>query len=131
VVFLTFYFDPLSRDREVWMTTLARRSVQTIKNRTQYVESFVDSETSNEFTVLRLSERQSPQRQLFIVTLNDTQADGEVIPFAEIATSSTNKLRYVVKPSEQYPQLADAHLLDMIETVITIFMKKNWNNNIH
>lgn len=113
------------------MRTLARRSVQTIKNRTQVVSSFIDSDTSNEFTVLRLNERQSPERQLFIVTLNNSSVDGEVIPFAEIATSTSSKLRYVVKPAIQYPQLADSHLLDRIETAIAIYMKKNWNNNLH
>ncbi|WP_072208291.1 hypothetical protein [Pantoea ananatis] len=113
------------------MRTLARRSVQTINNRTQFVSSFVDSDTSNEFIVRRLSERDSPARQLFIVTVNNNVIDGEIIPFAEIATSSTNKLRYVVKPMQQYPQLADSHLLDRIETAIAIYMKKNWNNNLH
>lgn len=113
------------------MRTLARRSVQTIKNRTQVVSSFVDSDSSNEFIVRRLSERQSPDRQLFIVTLNNSSVDGEVIPFAEIATSSTSKLRYVVKPAEQYPQLADSHLLDRIETAIAIYMKTIRNNNLH
>lgn len=113
------------------MRTLARRSVQTIKNRTQVVSSFVDSDTSNEFTVRRLSERQSPERQLFIVTLNNASVDGEIIPFAEIATSASNKLRYVVKPDVQYPEFAESHLLDMIETAIAIYMKKNWNNNLH
>lgn len=113
------------------MRTLARRSVQTINNRTQVVGSFVDSETSNEFVVRRLSERQSPERQLFIVTLNHPPVNGEVIPFAEVATSSSNKLRYIVKPDVQYPEFADQHLLDMIETAIAIYMKKSWNNNLH
>lgn len=113
------------------MRTLARRSVQTIKNRTQVVSSFVDSDTTNEFIVRRLSERQSPDRQLFIITLNVNSHEGEVIPFAEIATSSSNKLRYIVKPDDQYPQLAKSQVLDMIETAIAIYMKKNWNNNLH
>lgn len=113
------------------MRTLARRSVQTINNRTQVVGSFVDSETSNEFVVRRLSERKAPERQLFIVTLNHPAVDGEVIPFAELATSSSNKLRYIVKPDVQYPEFAEPHLLDMIETAIAIYMKKNWNNNLH
>jgi hypothetical protein len=113
------------------MRTLARRSVQTIKNRTQFVSSFVDSDTSNEFIVRRLSERQSPDRQLFIVTLNANSNEGEVIPFAEIATSSSHKLRYVVKPDDQYPQLANSQVLDMIETAIAMYMNKNWKTRIH
>jgi len=113
------------------MTTLARRSVQTIRNRTQVVSSFVDSVSSTEFTVRRLSERASPSRQLFIITLDNSIVDDEVIPFAEIATSSSDKLRYIVKPSMQYPSLVDAHLLDRIETVIAIYMKTIRNSNFH
>lgn len=113
------------------MTTLAKRSVQTIKNCTHVVSSFVDDETSHEFTVRRLSVRQSPSRQLFIVTLDNNVVDGEIIPFAEIATSASTKLRYVVKPSQQYPSLTDSYLLDRIETLIAIYMKKNWTKNLH
>lgn len=116
-------------------TTIARRSIQTIENRTQIVSSFVDSKTLNEFFVRRLSERTSPNRQLFIITLNNEVTDGEVIPFAEIATSSSNKLRYVVRPSDQYPNLANNKLMDMIETVISNYIKGNvkdeWNNCLH
>ncbi len=113
------------------MRNLARRSIQTIKNRTQIVSTFVDSDSHNEFIVRRLSERQSPDRQLFIVTLNANHQEDEVIPFAEIATSASQKLRYVVKPDDQYPQLAKSQVLDMIETVIAMYMDKNWKVRIH
>lgn len=113
------------------MRTLARRSIQTIKNRTQVVSSFVDSESSNEFVVRRLSERMSPNRQLFIVTVNNEVTEGEIIPFAEIATSSSLKLRYVVKPSDQYPSLTNNWLMDKIETAISKYMMDNWNNCLH
>lgn len=113
------------------MRTLARRSIQTINNRTQVVSSFVDSDTSNEFVVRRLSERTSPNRQLFIVTLSNEVNEGEVIPFAEIATSSSSKLRYIVKPTDQYPSLAKHWLMDKIESAISKYMKDNWSNCLH
>jgi len=74
------------------MRTVARRSIQTIERRTQLVGSFVDSTTDKEFFVRRLSDRVSPTRQLFIVTLNNDVRDGDVIPFAEIAMNN-QKLR--------------------------------------
>lgn len=113
------------------MRTIARRSIQTIKNRTNVVSSFVDPETLNEFVVRRLSERASSNRQLFIVTMNRESSDGEVIPYAEIATTSSSKLRYVVKPSDQYPNLALHRLMDRIETAISMYMKDKWTNCIH
>lgn len=113
------------------MKTLARRSMQTIKNRTQIVSSFVDLDSHHEFTVRRLSERQSPERQLFIVTMNNKVHDEDVIPFAEIATSSSSKLRYVVNPLDQYPQLAKSQVLDRIETVIEMYMNNAWKPHIH
>jgi len=113
------------------MRTLARRSIQTIKNRTQIVSSFVDSETSNEFIVRRLSERTLPNRQLFIVTVNNEVIEGDVIPFAEIATSSASKLRYVVRPTDQYPTLANSMLMMRIETAISEYMTDNWTKSLH
>ncbi|EHM4357304.1 TPA: hypothetical protein ACTYSP_000507 [Citrobacter freundii] len=112
------------------MRTVARRSIQTIERRTQLVGSFVDSDTANEFFVRRLSDRVSPARQLFIVTLNNDVRDGDVIPFAEIAMNN-EKLRYVVKPVDQYPQYAKSDLLKRIEAAIAFFMKSNKEINYH
>lgn len=113
------------------MRALARRSIQTINNRTQVVSSFVDSDTTTEFVVRRLSERTAPNRQLFIVTLNNGITEDEVIPFAEIATSSTSKLRYVVNPANQYPELADPITLSKIEKSILVYMKSARHMNFH
>ncbi|HHH0485786.1 TPA: hypothetical protein ACPZO0_002157 [Yersinia enterocolitica] len=113
------------------MRTVAKRSIQTIECRTQVVSSFVDSDTSIEFFVRRLSDRESPNRQLFIVTINHDVKDGDVIPFAEIAMTN-DKMRYVVKPVNQYPQFVDSRVIDKIETAISIYMKKKINNyNYH
>jgi hypothetical protein len=100
------------------MRTLARRSIQTILNRTSVVGSFVDSDSLNKFFIHRLSDRVSTSRQLFIVTLNNSIKEGEVIPYAEISTTSSSKLRYIVKPLDQYPDLADSRLMDKIEAEI-------------
>ena len=105
------------------MRTVARRSIQTIERRTQLVSSFVDSNTANEFFVRRLSDRVSPARQLFIVTLNNEVRDGDVIPFAEIAMNK-EKLRYVVKPADQYPQYVSSNLLKKIEALNAAQEKK-------
>ncbi|UMB78874.1 hypothetical protein FXN80_10925 [Dickeya fangzhongdai] len=105
--------------------------MQTIEYRTQVVSSFVDQDTANNFVVRRLSDRKSHNRQLFIVTINSDANEGEVIPFAEIATSSSNKLRYIVKPSDQYPSLAVSRLTNKIEAVISKYMKDQWNEYIH
>ena len=110
------------------MRTVARRSIQTIERRTQLVSSFVDSNTANEFFVRRLSDRVSPARQLFIVTLNNEVRDGDVIPFAEIAMNK-EKLRYVVKPADQY---VSSNLLKKIEAAIALYMQKNYREiNYH
>ena len=113
------------------MRTVARRSIQTIERRTQLVSSFVDSNTANEFFVRRLSDRVSPARQLFIVTLNNEVRDGDVLPFAEIAMNK-EKLRYVVKPADQYPQYVSSNLLKKIEAAIALYMQKNYREiNYH
>lgn len=113
------------------MNTLARRSIQTIKNKTQIVSSFFDANTSNEFVVRRLIDRTSASRQLFIVTLNNEAREDEVIPFAEIATSSTDRLRYVVKPNEQYPALANNRLMERIESLISSYMHSSFSRSVH
>jgi hypothetical protein len=59
----------------------------------------VDSKTEQEFFVRRLSDRVSPARQLFIVTLNNDVRDGDVISFAEIAVNY-QKLQYVVRSAD-------------------------------
>lgn len=112
------------------MRTVARRSIQTIERRTQLVSSFVDSKTEKEFFVRRLSDRVSPARQLFIVTLNNDVRDGDVIPFAEIAMNN-QKLRYVVKPVDQYPQYVNGNLLERIEAAIAQYMKNHKEINYH
>lgn len=112
------------------MRTLARRSIQTIKHRTQVVSSFVDQNTENKFFVRRLSDRVSPARQLFIITINDTPNDGDVIPFAEIAMNN-DKMRYVVKPTNQYPQFAISSVIDKVEAAIESYMKNGEQFNYH
>lgn len=112
------------------MRTVARRSIQTIEHRTQVVGSFVDSNTAKEFFVRRLSDRASPSRQFFIVTINNDVCNGDVIPFAEISLSN-DKMRYVVKPSTQYPQYAQDCLLKRIEAAIAQYMKNYREKNYH
>lgn len=116
--------------KEAYMRTVARRSIQTIEHRTQVVGSFVDSNTAKEFFVRRLSDRVSPSRQLFIVTINNDVCNGDVIPFAEISLSN-DKMRYVVKPSTQYPQYAQDSLLKRIEAAIAQYMKNYREKNYH
>lgn len=112
------------------MRTVARRSIQTIEHRTQLVSSIVDSSTTNKLFVRKLSDRVSSSRQLFIVTLNDDVCNGEVIPFAEIAMSK-DKLRYIVKPANQYPQYASKELLSKIEDAISHYMNGYKGVNYH
>jgi len=113
------------------MKTLARRSVQTIMNRTQTIDSFFDTKSEKNINILRLSERESPFRQLFIIVFDKFDDKGEVIPFAEIATSSSHKLRYVVKPTNQYPELVDPKTITKIENTITGYMQSAWHVNFH
>ncbi|EOF8760356.1 hypothetical protein ACS78V_20885 [Yersinia enterocolitica] len=44
---------------------------------------------------------------------------------------SNEKIRYIVKPSDQYPMLVDNRLIDRIETAIAMYMKNQWSSNLH
>lgn len=42
------------------------------------------------------------------------------------------KLRYVVKPADQYPQYVSSNLLKKIEAAIALYMQKNYREiNYH
>ncbi len=88
------------------MRTEHTRSIQTISHSTEVVDSFFDEQSQKEFSVRRLSCRNDIKRQLFIVTItNDNKSDDfYVVPFAEL-TICRNKIRYIIKPTQQYPDL--------------------------
>ncbi|TDB48222.1 hypothetical protein C5467_19300 [Photorhabdus khanii subsp. guanajuatensis] len=88
------------------MRTEHTRSIQTISHSTEIVDRFFDNCSQKEFFVRRLSFRHDPNRQIFIVTINnDKKSDAfYVVPFAELSYRR-NKINVIVDPKEQYPEL--------------------------
>ncbi|WP_038255612.1 hypothetical protein [Xenorhabdus bovienii] len=107
------------------MRTEHTRSAQTISHSTEIVDRFFDTNSQKEFFIRRLSCRNDIKRQLFIVTIkNDNKSDGfYVVPFAEL-TVCRNKVRYIVKPTQQYPDLGDSlpSISNNIEKIIRNFI---------
>ncbi len=108
-----------------YMRTEHTRSAQTISHSTEIVDKFFDTNSQKEFFIRRLSCRNDIKRQLFIVTIkNDNKSDGfYVVPFAEL-TVCRNKVRYIVKPTQQYPDLGDnlPSISNNIEKIIRNFI---------
>ncbi|WP_340619682.1 hypothetical protein [Xenorhabdus siamensis] len=90
------------------MRTEHTRSVQTISHSTEVIDSFFDEQSQKKFSVRRLSFRNDVKRQLFIVTIEniDNPCEFYVTPYAEL-TVCRDKVRYLVKPANQYPDLVD------------------------
>ncbi len=108
------------------MRTEHTRSVQTISHSTEIIDSFFDNRSQKEFFIRRLSFRRDPNRQIFIVTIENTDnpCGFYVTPYAEL-TVCRDKVRYLVKPANQYPDLED-RLLSIntnIERIVCDFIR--------
>lgn len=115
------------------------RTMQTIRTNTAVVDSFPmrfhNSEDSVE--VRRMLCRETADRQHFIVTFKSdvTRADNisnstsTVTPLAEVVVRN-NKLRFVLKPQEQYPEIVDVKesIVPKIEKAVVQFMKNKFND---
>ncbi|MFZ4835318.1 hypothetical protein [Rouxiella sp. Mn2063] len=112
-----------------------QRSVQTIRDNTAVIDSFALSSLSPDTVeVRRMLSRTQKDSQHFIVTLksdlNCAVHTTVVKPFAEIAVRG-EKLRFTVKPRNQYPELhVSDDILLMIEQSVTRFMESNFATHI-
>lgn len=114
------------------------RSMQTIRTNTAVIDSFPmrihNSEDAVE--VRRMLCRESADRQHFIVTFKSDIAKAEeisnstslVTPLAEVVVRN-NKLRFVLRPQEQYPEIADVKesIVPKIESAVVQYMKNMFN----
>ncbi|EKY5908277.1 hypothetical protein QFR58_004120 [Escherichia coli] len=114
------------------------RSMQTIRTNTAVIDSFPmrihNSEDAVE--VRRMLCRESADRQHFIVTFKSDIVKAEeisnstslVTPLAEVVVRN-NKLRFVLKPQEQYPEIADVKesIVPKIESAVVQYMKNMFN----
>lgn len=114
------------------------RSMQTIRTNTAVIDSFPmrihNSEDAVE--VRRMLCRESADRQHFIITFKSDIAKAEeisnstslVTPLAEVVVRN-NKLRFVLKPQEQYPEIADVKesIVPKIESAVVQYMKNMFN----
>ncbi|HHR5899781.1 TPA: hypothetical protein ACS7XC_000649 [Providencia alcalifaciens] len=109
------------------MRTEHTRSTKTISHGTELVNTFFDDASEKKFSVRRLSVRTDPNRQLFIVTIDDylNNNDFKIRPYAEV-TVIKDKIRFIVNPSKQYPALKDmfSNINSAIETSVFGFMNK-------
>jgi len=116
------------------MRTEHTRSIQTISHSTELVNTFFDDSTAKVFTVRRLSIRKDPNRQLFIVTIeNDNKSDEhEVVPFAELSYRQ-KKVNVVVDPSTQYPELNQSitNVIEKIKSSIIGYMSNYQKLSVH
>ncbi|TDB44102.1 hypothetical protein [Photorhabdus luminescens] len=109
------------------MRTEHTRSIQTISHSTEVINSFFDKPSQRMFSVRRLSCRVDTKRQLFIVTVEnaDNSSEFRVIPYAEL-TVCKDKVRYLVNPAYQYPELEDrlSSINTSIEKTVCDFIQK-------
>lgn len=107
------------------MRTEHTRSIQTINHLTEEVNSFFDDKSQKYFYVRRLSARKDPNRQLFIVTMdNDSKSnDFYIVPFAELSYRK-DAVRVTIDPNEQYPELNSSisSVIDKIQMSILGYM---------
>ncbi|HHR6093564.1 hypothetical protein ABN222_01480 [Providencia alcalifaciens] len=116
------------------MRTEHTRSVQTISHATELVNTFFDDNTEKLFSVRRLSMRKDPNRQLFIVTIeNDNKSDEyKVVPFAELSYRQKS-VNVIVDPSVQYPELNQsiANVIEKIKSSILGYMSNYQKLSVH
>ncbi|MBS9427077.1 hypothetical protein [Photorhabdus akhurstii] len=109
------------------MRTEHTRSIQTISHSTEVINSFFDEPSQRMFSVRRLSCRVDIKCQLFIVTVEnaDNSSKFRVIPYAEL-TVCKDKVRYLVNPVYQYPELKDRlpSINTSIEKTVCDFIQK-------
>ncbi|WP_224553196.1 hypothetical protein [Pectobacterium versatile] len=114
------------------------RSMQTIRTNTAVIDSFPMRFHNNEdaVEVRRMLSRKTADRQHFIVTFKSDVARAEqisnstslVTPLAEVVVRN-NKLRFVLKPQEQYPEIANIKesVVPKIESAVVQFMNNRFN----
>ncbi|MBD2781644.1 hypothetical protein [Xenorhabdus szentirmaii] len=116
------------------MRTEHTRSIQTISHSTEIVDRFFDDRLQKDFFIRRLSFRNDPNRQIFIVTINnDNKSDAfYVVPFAEFLYRR-NKVNVIVDPKTQYPELCiDADkTIKLIKSSIIGFMSQYNSLSLH
>ncbi|PHM37195.1 hypothetical protein Xinn_01162 [Xenorhabdus innexi] len=116
------------------MRTEHTRSIQTISHSTEIVDRFFDDCLQKEFFIRRLSFRSDPNRQIFIVTINnDKKSDAfYVVPFAEFSYRR-NKVNVIVDPKAQYPELcADVDkAIELIKSSIIGYMSQYKSLSLH
>jgi len=112
-----------------------QRSIQTIRDNTTVIDSFeLSSLFPDTVEVRRMLSRTQKDSQHFIVTLKsdlNCAANTTVVkPFAELAVRG-EKLRFTVKPKNQYPDLRiNDDILLMIEQSVARFMESNFSAHI-
>ena len=116
------------------------RSMQTIRTNTAVIASFpVRFHNSEDAVEVRhMLCRKSADRQYFIVTIKSDVARAErvsnststITPLAEVVVRN-NKLRYVIEPEEQYPEISNIKesIVPKIDCVVVQFMKKKFNEH--
>ncbi|HCM64687.1 MAG TPA: hypothetical protein DIT05_19415 [Morganella sp. (in: Bacteria)] len=116
------------------MRTEHTRSIQTINHATEVINSFFDDASSKNFSVRRLNVRKDPNRQLFIVTIdNDNKSDDYyIVPFAELSYRKET-VEVVVDPSGQYPELNNSitSVIDKIRLSILGYMSNYKKLTLH
>lgn len=115
--------------------TKNQRSIQTIRDNTSVIDSFQSRSFPDTVEVRRMLSRTQKDSQHFIVTLKSDLRSAAVTtvvkPFAEVAIRG-EKLRFTVKPKNQYPNLrVNDDILLMIEKSVTRFMESNFAAQIH
>ncbi|MZH99890.1 hypothetical protein [Dickeya dianthicola] len=114
----------------------SQRSIQTILDNTSVIDSLEPrSLFPDTIEVRRMLSRTHKESQHFIVTLLSDIKRAEdttvVKPFAEVAIRG-QKLRFTVKPKNQYPNLCVSEdILLMIEKSVATFMENNFSAHIH
>nr|WP_314266051.1 hypothetical protein [uncultured Moellerella sp.] len=116
------------------MGTEHTRSVQTISHSTEVINTFFDAASAKHFSIRRLSIRKGPDRQLFIVTIdNDNKSDDfYIVPFAELSYRH-EVVSILVDPNKQYPELNQCigKVIEKVKFSILGYMSQYQKLSVH
>lgn len=105
-----------------------KRSIQTIRDHTSIIATHTFQQHMLQVRMLVNEGMVAPEDFHFIITFKDDvdNADATVKPLAE-AVLLGERVRFIVKPAKQYPELAQsmADFIEVIEHSIRHFFDKN------
>ncbi|GAL58880.1 hypothetical protein EV102420_13_01370 [Pseudescherichia vulneris NBRC 102420] len=112
---------------------ISERSVSTIKNSTSMIATLPLHHSPDSLEIRHLNSDGELKHQLFIITLKSDMEAAEytVKPFAELMVFN-KRLRFVVQPEKQYPDvaMAEEEIFPEIERSLALFLQKKYSVDV-